>query len=217
MEWRVEEMKLMSQELQWGSNSERKYREEALPREEKIAFLDSRYDGKVSQMLELVAKFKVEKEELPKDIYGGVKKVSLKAWLRRNDKNQLTSDSVVGEFKIGSRNIARFNTHGSYARYSDAIEQLFYQELKNLVKEEHKYFLSVDSYSVLKTRLREKIERNNFFNLNLAVSTDGEIFVMGAGRLEEKRSITSEEILYILRKYEELEKYISGLNVELKY
>lgn len=216
MEWKVEEMKLMNQG-KCPLTGKKTYNEEYLPREEKIEFLDKMYEGKISQMLELLSQFEKEKDTLPKDNYGYIKTVPLKAWIKRNDKNNLTENYEIGEFRIGDRNITRFNTIGVYDRYSNEIDQIFYRTLINLEYEEEKYFLSTDEYSVLKSELRKKTDRNDCFNLGLVFSSNGEISVSNNGDWDKLRPITIEEIEYILKKYEEVERFIESLNVQLKY
>lgn len=216
MEWKVEEMKLMNQE-KCPLTGKKVYNEESLPKEEKIEFLDKIYEGKISQMIDLVERFEKDRDVLPKDNYGYVKTVSLKAWIKRNDKNNLTKTHRLGEFRIGDRNITYFNSGNSYDRYSNAIDQMFYNELRNLEYKEKRYFLSTDKYSVLKSELRKKTDRNDCFNLGLVFSSNGEISISKNGDWEDLRPVTIEEIEYILKKYEEVENFIKSLNVELKY
>lgn len=63
--------------------------EDSVSREDKIAFVDSKTDGKLSYLLSLIEKFNADKDNLPKkdSMFGEpeVKTTSLKAWIKRND------------------------------------------------------------------------------------------------------------------------------------
>ena len=92
--WDVKEMALLK-EFKENNGKEIDYIfkcESELSREEKIAFVDERYDGKLSYILCLVDKFNAEKDGLPKDSWGNIKTVSLKAWINRNDTKYGKSD-----------------------------------------------------------------------------------------------------------------------------
>ena len=94
--WDVKEMALLKEFKENNGNGiVRGYIfkcESELSREEKIAFVDERYDGKLSYILGLVDKFNAEKDSLPKDSWGNIKTVSLKAWINRNDTKYGKSD-----------------------------------------------------------------------------------------------------------------------------
>lgn len=81
-EWKVEEQKLTKHKN--IINGKTVYAcESTISREDKIAFVDSMQDGKLSYILELAEKFKQDKETLPKDKWEDVKTVSLKAWIKK--------------------------------------------------------------------------------------------------------------------------------------
>lgn len=110
LEWKVEDMRLreeaINENLKWSSYEVFKNTystpyifkcENAISKEEKIKFVDEMTNGKLSYVINLVNKFDNEKETLPKDSYGEVKTVSLKAWLKRNDSEQV----IDNYFKCG--------------------------------------------------------------------------------------------------------------------
>ena len=80
-EWKIEELKLYHQKGGIILGKEKIYDcEHTVSREDKIAFIDGLKDGKLSYILNLFEKFKEDEESLPKDKWGDVKTVSLKAW-----------------------------------------------------------------------------------------------------------------------------------------
>ena len=79
-EWKVEDMVLLNQKGGVFLGKEKIYDcEHKVSREDKIAFVDSLQDGKLSYVLALVEKINEEMKSMPKDSYGNVKTVSLKA------------------------------------------------------------------------------------------------------------------------------------------
>ena len=80
--WKVEEMKLMNSKKNFNGAY---FLEDEVSREDKIAFVDSMQDGKLSYIIAMIRKFESERDSMPKSQWGKVKTVSLKAWLKRND------------------------------------------------------------------------------------------------------------------------------------
>lgn len=216
MEWKLEDMKLMNNSGYYVGKT-KIYDCESISKDEKIEFLDKMYDGKISKMIKLVEKLNQEKDDLPKDHCGSVKTVSLKAWIKRNDKYKLLKDYILGEFYIGGRRILSFNRKAYYEYHDDAIDQIFHDKLKELEREERKYFNSTDEYSVLKSKLRKKVDEACVFDLNLTFCSDGTISIRKEDDWDIKRDITIDEIKSILLQYEKLETFIQTLDINLKY
>ena len=89
-EWKVEDMALMNQKSGLFLGKEKIYNcESKVLREDKIAFVDSFQEGKLSYLLYLIDKFNEDYDSLTKtkSIFGNeeVKTVSLKAWIKRTD------------------------------------------------------------------------------------------------------------------------------------
>lgn len=70
-EWKVEDMVLLNQKGGVFLGKEKIYDcESKVSREDKIAFVDSLQDGKLSYILALAEKFNEERETMPKDQWG---------------------------------------------------------------------------------------------------------------------------------------------------
>lgn len=118
-EWKVEEMALMNNhaDVYNGRYKTTVYAcEGSVSREDKIAFVDSMADGKLSYLLSLIEKFNSDKENLPKkdSMFGEpeVKTTSLKAWIKRND-TKYPQKMIDDWFKYG-----KYNFFGLREKYS---------------------------------------------------------------------------------------------------
>lgn len=226
MEWKVEEMKLMN-ESKLFIGKERIYNYESkMSREDRIEFVDQLQDGKLTYLLNLIEKFNQDKENMPKDDWGNVKTISLKAWLKRNDTiNGKDKRGIVdnwyhyGQFRLLSceryieDGIIR---KGSYDTYDDLVDEVFHRQLKECENMEKKYFLEHDEYSILKKQVRDANDKyRTLFGLHLVFSSDGTISV---GRDEDafknNREITIDECKELLFKYGLIEAYIQKLTQE---
>lgn len=105
---------------------------------------------------------------MPKDGWGEVKTVSLKAWLKRNDSRHLIDDSYIyGDIKLlnelcSSRLIMYINKKGLHDVYEDYVDEMFHRQLIKCEEMEHKYFLEHDEYSILKQKFRDKNYNTTF-------------------------------------------------------
>ena len=153
-EWKVEEMRLMNT----TKNLKGIYPfEDEVSREDKIAFVDLLQDGKLSYIIAMIQKFETEKDSLPKDKWGHVKTVSLKAWLKRNDigysRPIFNQDYFHGFFSLlgTERNIQSnsMNIKGNYYDpYDDLVDSIFHKQLVKCEKQEKEYFLEHDEFSI---------------------------------------------------------------------
>lgn len=223
--WKVEEMKLMN----GNKIMDRVYTcENEVSREDKIAFVDSMHEGKLSYLLELIDKFNENKWRMPKDSWGHVKTVSLKAWINRNDK------------KYGRPLIDNFYAHGRYRllgteryitvdyereertpqydTYLDLVDEMFHRQLKKCQIEEEKYFREHDEYCILKDKFRNK-KYGTTFGVNVGSCSNGEIFVYEESNHNLRRKITIDELKYLLSKYNELDRLVEKITSEtdIKY
>lgn len=222
-EWKVEDMVLMNNSYSIGRlkcyNCMTK-----VSREDKITFVDSMTDGKLSYILSLLDKFQEDKNSLPKQtsVFGdkSVKTVSLKAWIKRNDTKY--SRPVIddwyhyGMFNIlGSNRSIQTNHKGVYDTYEDLVDEAFYRQLKKCEEEERKYFLEHDEYSVLKSQLREYQDKyRTSFGVNLGTCSNGEVFIYEGEDFKTKREITMEELKELLSKFEQLDALVEKLTAE---
>ena len=223
LEWKVEDMVLLNEKGAIFFNKERIYDWEfKLSREDKIAFVDSLQDGKLSYLLSLIEKFENEKSSLPKDNWDNVKTVSLKAWIKRNDTkygSPIIDDWYhYGKYRIlGVERWITSNCKGTYDTHEDLVDEVFHRQLKECKNKEHEYFLKHDEYSILKEKFRNK-KYDTTFGVNVATSSDGGIYIYDGDSLygSEYREITIDELKYFLDKYEELDKLVKKITEETK-
>lgn len=223
MEWKVEELKLYNQKGGLFIGKEKIYDcESKVTREEKIAFIDNLIDGKLSYLLDLIDKFNKDKENLPKDNWGEVKTVSLKAWINRNDKRYerkiIDNTYTIGEYRLlGCKRNINSDYKGTYDTYDDLIDELFHRQLEECERVEKKWFLEHDEYSILKEKFRNK-KYNTTFGVNISTWGSGRICICDE-KSENERDITLNELKELLAKYEELDKLVEKMTseVNIKY
>ena len=213
--WNVEDMALLNQKSNMFIGREKIYNcESELTREEKIAFVDSMQDEKLSYIISLTEKFNEDKDSLPKDNWGYVKTVSLKAWLRRNDERNLF-DKIYNHGSItflrSKRYIWCMNVRGSWDTYSDYIDEIFHRQLIECERKEKKYFLEHDEYSILKEKFRNR-KYNTTFGVHIACWSNGRITVVNED--DKERDITIDELKELLAKDEELDKFVEKITAE---
>ena len=217
-EWKVEDMVLLNQKGGVFLGKEKIYDcEHKVSREDKIAFVDGLQDGKLSYVLALVEKINEEMESMPKDSYGNVKTVSLKAWIKRNDDRKLLDDNYrYGDIRfIGGRNIGSISLKGGYDTYEDYVDEVFHRQLKECEKEERRYFLEHDEYSILKATFREHQDKHRTsFGVNILTCSDGKISVYDGEDYKISREITMEELRELISKYEQIDALIGKLTEE---
>lgn len=213
-EWKVEDMALLNQKGGVFLGKEKIYAcESKVSREDKIAFVDNLQDGKLSYILALVEKFNEERETMPKDQWGNVKTVSLKAWIKRNDDRKLLDNTYrYGDIRIiGGRNVESIASKGSYDTYEDYVDEIFHRQLRECEKEEKRYFLEHDEYSILKKKFRDR-DYHTTFGVHIITSSDGNIYV--GKDFDTKREITIDELKDLLAKYEQLDALVEKLTAE---
>lgn len=224
-EWKVEEMVLMNNHHNvYASRSRRKTIiydcEDSISREDKIAFVDNKTDGKLSYLLSLIEKFNTDKENLSKkdSMFGEpeVKTISLKAWIKRNDTKY--SQKVIDDwYKYGKYNILgcerniQSNTRETYDYYEDLVDEVFHRQLIKCEKEEQKYFYEHDKYSILKKKFEEKRQQyGTTFGVGIVTGSCG----ISVGDFEDHRDITIEELEQLLSKYDQLDAFVEKLSKE---
>lgn len=112
--------------------------EKTFTQEEKIAFIDKYYKyrekyGWATYILNLINKFLKEKDGLPKDIYGYVKTVSLKAWLKKNDPREIIHAKWnYGSYYFMSREYSDFATLTARPTWGSEGKTPYYNEVGKL-------------------------------------------------------------------------------------
>lgn len=219
-EWKVEDMVLMNEKDEIFIGKEKIYKcEQELSREDKIIFIDSMQENTFSYLLSLIEKFNEEKDKLPKDNWGSVKTISLKAWIKRNDTNKLVDDWYrYGTFDILGvrRSLNCPNEKRYYDTYEDLVDEVFHHQLKICEEKERKYFSLHDEYSILKNTFISR-NYNTTFGVDVVTCSNGDVYI--ADRNNNKRDITIDELKYLLSKYEELDELVEKITNEtnIKY
>lgn len=222
-EWKVEEMKLMNNhnDIYNGRYKTNVYScESSASRDDKIAFVDSMQDGKLSYILSLIEKFNADKESLPKkdSMFGEpeVKTTSLKAWIKRNDTKYKTP-LIDDWFKYGKYNILGCERNiqsihkGTYDYYDDLVDEVFRRQLMECEREEEKYFSEHDEYSILKKKFEEKNNQyRTTFGAEIWTGSSG----IQVGDPDKRRELTIEELKELLFKYEQLDELVEKLTKE---
>lgn len=222
-EWKVEEMALMNNhaDVYGGRYKTTLYAcEDSISREDKIAFVDSMTDGKLSYLLSLIEKFNADKDNLPKKdgMFGEpeVKTTSLKAWIKRND-TKYPQNIIDDWYKYGKYNLLgcerniQSNARGTYDYYEDLVDELFHRQLIKCEEEEQKYFHDHDEYSILKKKFEEKRQQyRTTFGVGIVTGSCG----VCVGDFDIKRDITIDELKELLAKYERLDALVEKLTEE---
>ena len=214
LNYKIENLELM-QEAKSGRNIFTY--EYTTSKEDKIKFLDSLHDGKMSYVLNLFDKFNQEKDFLPKQYRDKVKTVSLIAWIKRNDTKYshklFDTDYHYGEcrFLTSGRFIQNIPNKPTYDTFDDYIDEAFHRQLNILLKEEKKYYAEHNPYEIKKTKLRKYIHRYNLtFGLCIVESSkDGLLLKVND---DENKPIPENIIDSLIDKFEQLEKFIDTLS-----
>lgn len=210
-EWKVEEMALMKEK-----NVAVYSCESSVSREDKIAFVDSMQDGKLSYLLSLIEKFNADKESLPKDSWGNIKTISIKAWIKRNDtkySQRLIDDwHQYGKYNLlGCKRHIQLNTKETYDYYEDLVDEVFHRQLMKCEEEEQKYFHEHDEYSILEKKFEEKQNQyTTTFGVEIWIESDG----VEVGDSDKQRKLTIDELKELLSKYEQLDELVEKLTKE---
>lgn len=222
-EWKVEEMSLMNNHVDdyFGRYKVNLYScEDSVSREDKIAFVDSKTDGKLSYILSLIEKFNTDKEKLPKkdSVFGEpeVKTTSLKAWIKRNDKKYerpvIDDRYHYGKYDLlGCERCIQDNRKGTYDYYEDLVDEVFRRQLMKCEEEEQKYFYEHDEYSILKKKFEKKQNQyHTTFGVEIWTGTGG----VRVGDSDKRRKLTIDELKELLSKYKQLDVLVEKLTKE---
>lgn len=222
-DWKVEEMLLMGNHADVcnGRYKTNVYACEGyVSREDKIAFVDSKTDGKLSYILALIEKFNTDKENLPrKDSMFGepeVKTTSLKAWIKRND-TKYPQKVIDDWFKYGKYNILGCERYiqnsykGTYDYYEDLVDEVFRRQLMECERKEEKYFSEHDERSILEKKFNKKLNQyGTTFGADIWTGSSG----VQIGNSDKKRRLTIDELKDFISKYKQLDALVEKLTKE---
>lgn len=193
--------------------------ESKVSREDKIAFVDERYDGALSYLIALNDKFMAEKDSMPKDWFGDVKTVSLKAWLKKNDdRNLVDREYKHGELRfITKRHLGRINDKSAYYydKHEDFVDETFHRVLKDCRVKERIYAKEHNDYCVLADKFMHEMSSGSFhtFGNRISYGTSG-IFVVEGEDEKKRRPITLSEMKHIFALNKQVEEYVAKLTAD---
>lgn len=221
--WKVEDMALMNEKGRIFIGNERIYRaESSISREAKIAFVDCMQDGKLSYLLHLIKKFNEDSKNMPRDSWGNVKTVSLKAWIKRNDTQYprpiLDIDYHYGQYYLlGMKRNIQSNYKGNYDTYEDLVDELFHRQLKKCEELERIYFTEHDEMSILQKRFISYSDKyHTTFGVPVSIGSNYTLKLIEATENEcrRERELTIEEVKELIGKYEQIDALIAKLTAE---
>lgn len=219
-EWKVEEMKLLQERPIIYTGKDFPFTcESTTTKEDKIQFIDSITDGKMTYVINLVEKFIEDEILLTHNKYGGINTNSLIAWIRKNDtRNMVDKHYNYGQIWIlgNKRYITRLVPTEKlyYDSMDDFIDDIFHSALLSCRREEIEYYKSHDEYEVLKEKFRNR-KYNTTFGVHISSWSSGKICVIDDNDDNNEREITIDELKLILEKQEELDNFIQKLSSEI--
>lgn len=222
MNWIKEEMKLMNMRKEYADNTGRNGDileifeiENELTLDEKVAFIDSMKDGVASYLIGLLTKWKEEKDSLSKDVYGEVRTVSKKAWIRKNDSRELLDNYFkYGSYRLFGRQYTDMTLETPTSMYygspiehtgSHVANQWFHDILNELKRREEKYFRDNDTLTIKIKEVKEMASMSILFN-----SMELNDIVWNG-----KEDISEENLDVYIESYEKLGVYIEELEREV--
>ena len=210
--WNVEEQKLKKErdsykDLQIFSV------ENLLSRDEKLAFIDSKFSGQMSQLLDLYDKFQAEKDNIKRGVDGDYKFNSLKAWYTKNMGDIKYSDYDLEIYgPIGcNRTIDSLMHKKPYDTYSDIVDQAFHKLIWDLYRKECEWFKSHDEYSILSKKLQES-KIFPLIGFHYWYGTSG----IGKNVNDKMVPYTIEELRYLTTVCDKLEKKLDETTAKIR-
>ena len=220
-EWKVEAMKLLQERPINYSGKDFPFNcELELSQEEKIQFIDSIENGRMTYILELVNKFGKERNSLAKNKWGGINTNSLKAWIKRNDcRHMIDCDYDYGKIRfLGVKSfITRLTSESDkmyYETCEDFINDVFHVILLRCRNNEIDCYKSNDEYEILKEKFRNRKYRTTF-GVHIASWSSGRICVYDENDDNKERDITIDELKLLIEKDEELDRIIQKMSSEI--
>lgn len=216
--WKVADMALLKEKGKIFFGDQRVYGPESTTtREDKIAFVDGLNDGRLSYLLNLIAKFKQDSQTMPKDEFGNVTPQAFNQWITKNDTRGLLFNTPHPRGKYVLMNSYRYiqsDRKGDYDLYDDLVDEAFHRQLQRCEDQERHYFADHDEYSIL---AKQFVEYQNRYGTSFGVP----VINCGAGKLtvrnsENKweRELTLEELKELIGKYQQVEALITKLTAE---
>ena len=194
--------------------------EDKLSVAEKIKFIDEIEDNIASYLLNIFEKWEKENPSLKRDVFGDIKTVSKKAWIKRNDSRCI----IDTELDLGSYNLfgTKYETMSricprtsrSYKkRYTESmiytgknvVHQWFHDLCDKLCDEERKYFEAIDPIAIRIKKIKDYAGWIGTLNNNLINDIC----------YNDKRDVGESVLDFIVNKYEKLEENIKIISEDI--
>lgn len=200
--------------------------------QDKIAFINEKKNGYASKLLKAKQAFEADSAngaiKFRTDVYGNAvpNTNSLRAWINKvSEAKQVLNNGNLTASWTGRLNyhhmdavtiytdFHRIDRVSSYFVFSEIIDEMFYDLLKELRTEEVKYFKEHDKYEVNKSRVKEYLNKYHVtFNYkSIITSTSGEMYVT-TNTYEDRTVITIEQLDDLLDKYHQVDALIDELS-----
>jgi hypothetical protein len=196
-------------------NNEVIYKEEReWTREEKIEFIDNYTNGKMTKLIEAVNKFEADENTICKSVCGGYKDNSLKAWIKRNEYDDIMNNNYrIGQINIiygFIRYITDITTKSEYDTYADIVDEIFHRTCYELAIKERKYYYDNDPFETKK----KEFKNNTYVPLicDYGYSSGGELWVEKDGN---RINLTEEMIDAILIEAKKVENYANNIKANV--
>ena len=201
-------------------------------REEKIAFMDKyvsltdrdmdRFKNAASYMAALNEKYAAEKDSLKKDSFGLPHTNSRKAWIRKNDTQNLVDNNYhIGTYRMfGYKDYVLGNTttySDIYGRTVDIVDEWFYNFLIELERKEKNYFIDTDPIAQGILKLRDLGSKYGCFgNSRLSSIVDNGLSYIDKSWLEWTKytPVDMAEVDTFLALYDKLEAFNKAIEDE---
>lgn len=140
--------------------------------DEKKKFIDELENGIASYMLELIEKWKNDRDTLPQTMYKKVRVTSLKAWLKRNDKKKcITNDedgcyTLFGSiYNLDDYDICPLYKYEINYPYTgeNIVHQWFHDLINKLYYKEVDYLRSIDPFEIKLQKVIDYAEQYNIY------------------------------------------------------
>ena len=234
MEYKIEDLVLYKEKQEAPKKSVFDL-EHKLTQAEKAEFIDKYYlwrnknTGMATYMLNLIDKFNAEKDAMPKDQYGGVKTVSLKAWLKKNDTLGVVYNSysyghyyfVGSEFTSLSKTPTPLWGRGNpyYGQEGKVVDYWLHDLLNELYKKEVAWYKDHNTLNQKVRQIKKYCDLYGSFGIKLVdlVGCNGESVLDDSWlKTWHYTKPTEEEIDKILEVYQEVDTMMKAKTKEIQ-